>query len=425
MASEIKPNPASSAPAPAAGAADPSAEESKLPMPEETSMDLGLGSLAPIGVAMGSDAGVGSGGVGGGSSSPGRALDPEAVDQAIAKLALDRGMCTPEEIEFCQLKQRERKYAGRSLGELLVESESLTRRQVLRLKETASAAGGGGSKLPGYTMRGKLGEGATATVFKARQDSLGRDVAVKVLPKRFAANPRYVEQLYAEARMAASLNHPNLVQAFDVGSHGEHHYLVMEIVDGETVHDRILRKGMLEEEETIDIALAVARALAHAHSKGLVHRDVKPKNIIITSTGIPKLTDLGLARFTQDRAAAEAERGKSLGTPYYMSPEQVRGDVDIGPATDCYSLGASMYFMATGKTAFVGTDSDDIMRKHVEEPLTPPIRHRPDLTPGVSDMICRMMAKSPTDRYASCEEIIVELEAWKTYHAMRAAEGLR
>ncbi|MFM9957725.1 MAG: serine/threonine-protein kinase [Phycisphaerales bacterium] len=401
-------------------------------MPDETSMDLKLGSL-PSGVGAGASGGVpgssvmgggeAGGGEAGGGESGGGEPDEKAIDAAIAKLALDRGFCTSEEIEFCQLKQRERKYAGRSLAELLVESESLTRRQMTRLRETAGT-GKGGSKLPGYTMRGKLGEGATATVFKARQDSLGRDVAVKVLPKRFAANPKYVEQLYAEARMAASLNHPNLVQTFDVGSHGEHHYMVMEIVDGETVHDRIIRKGMLGEEETIDIALAVARALAHAHTKGLVHRDVKPKNIIITSTGIPKLTDLGLARFTQDRATAEAERGKSLGTPYYMSPEQVRGDVDIGPATDCYSLGASMYFMVTGKTAFVGTDSDDIMRKHVEEPLTPPIRHRADLTPGVSDMICRMMAKRPSDRYSGCEEIIVELEAWKTYHAMRAAEGL-
>ncbi len=393
-----------------------SADASKLPMPDETSMDLALGSL-PL------SAGDVPGSSDVGPAGPAPEPDRRALDLAIAKLALDRALCTAEEIEFCQLKQRERKYAGRSLAELLVESESLTRRQMLRLKDLA-ATGRVGSRLPGYTMRGKLGEGATATVFKARQDSLGRDVAVKVLPKRFAANPKYVEQLYAEARMAASLNHPNLVQAYDVGSHGDHHYMVMEIVDGETVHDRILRKGMLDEEETIDIALAVAKALAHAHAKGLVHRDVKPKNIIITSTGIPKLTDLGLARFTQDRAAAEAEKGKSLGTPYYMSPEQVRGDVDIGPATDCYSLGASMYFMVTGKTAFVGADSDDIMRRHVEEPLTPPIRHRPDLTPGVSDMICRMMAKSPHDRYASCDEIIVELEAWKTYHAMRAAERL-
>lgn len=354
---------------------------------------------------------------------PGHATDQRSADVTIARLAVDRGLCTPEEIEFCQLKQRERKYANRPLADLLVESESVTRRQMIRLKEAADG-GRTGSKLPGYTMLGKLGEGATATVFKARQDSLNRPVAVKVLPKRFAANPKYVEQLYAEARMAATLNHPNLVQAYDVGSHAEHHYFVMEIVDGETVHDRILRKGMLEEEECIDIILAVALALSHAHATGLVHRDVKPKNIIVTEGGTPKLTDLGLARFTQDRAAAEAEKGKSLGTPYYMSPEQVRGDLDIGPATDCYSLGASWYFMITGKTAFTGADSEEIMRKHVDEPLTPPIQLRPDITPGVSDMICRMMAKDPAQRYPTCADIVVELEAWKTYHAMRAAERL-
>jgi serine/threonine-protein kinase len=381
-----------------------------LPMPDDSSAPLPVDFASGAGQTWALE-----------SRDPGQATDTKAIDLTVARLAVERGLCTPEELEFCQLKQREPKYARHPLSDLLVESESLTRRQLLRLRDAATS-GRTGSKLPGYTMLGKLGEGATATVFKARQDSLNRPVAIKVLPKRFAANPRYVEQLYAEARMAASLNHPNLVQAYDVGSHGEHHYFVMEIVDGETVHDRIFRKGMLEEEESLDITLAVARALAHAHSTGLVHRDVKPKNIIVTETGLPKLTDLGLARFTQDRAAAEAEKGKSLGTPYYMSPEQVRGDVDIGPATDCYSLGASWYFMITGKTAFVGTDSDDIMRKHVEEPLAPPIMHRPDITPGISDMICKMMAKDPGKRYASCEEVIVELEAWKTYHAMRAAE---
>ncbi len=347
--------------------------------------------------------------------------DPRAVDLTLARLAVERGLCTQEEVDFCKLKQRERKYAGRLLGELLVESESLTKRQMLRLRE-AAGAGKTGSRIPGYAILGRLGEGATATVFRARQESLGREVALKVLPKRFASNERYIEQLYAEARMAASLNHPHMVEAYDVGSHGDHHYFVMEIVDGETVHDRILRLGRLDEVESLEIVLAVAKALSHAHAKGLVHRDVKPKNIIITRDGTPKLTDLGLARLLEDREAAEAEKGKSLGTPYYMSPEQVRGDLEIGPASDIYSLGASWYFMITGKTAFVGSDSDDIMQRHVHEALTPPVMVCPDITQGVSDMIVKMMQKSPAKRYASCEELVIELEAWRTYHEMRKAE---
>lgn len=347
--------------------------------------------------------------------------DSKALDLTIARLAVERGLCTPEEIEFCELKQRERRFSSRTLADLLVESESLTRRQMLRLRQSA-ATGRTGTRIPGYTMLGKLGEGATASVFKARQESLGREVAVKVLPRRFAGNPKYVEQLYAEARMAASLNHPNIVNAYEVGSHGEYHYFVMEIVDGETVHDRIIRLGRIPEEESIDIILSVARAISHAHARGLVHRDVKPKNMILTPGGVTKLTDLGLARLTEDRAAAEAEQGKSLGTPYYMSPEQVRGDIDIGPASDIYSLGASWYFMITGHTAFTGTDSDDIMRRHVSETLLPPTHHVTSITPGVSDAIVKMMAKDPAKRYANCEEIIVELEAWKTYHEMRRAE---
>lgn len=377
-------------------------------------MDLGA-------VAASLPPGGGAGGGGGSASASAASVDARALDQTLARLAVERGLCTAEELDFCRLKQREPRYSVRSLADLLVESESVTRRQMMRLKQQASS-GKSGTKLPGYTMIGKLGEGATASVFKARQESLGRMVAVKVLPKRFASNPRYVEQLYAEARMAASLNHPNIVNAFEVGSHGEYHYFVMEIVEGETVHERILSKGMLDEEESLDIVLAVARALSHAHAKGLVHRDVKPKNIIVTEGGVPKLTDLGLARLAMDRATAEAEKGKSLGTPYYMSPEQVRGDVDIGPATDVYSLGASWYFMITGKTAFTGSDSDDIMRRHVEEALVPPVEVRGNITPGVSDVIVKMMAKDPGRRYSSCDELIVELEAWKTYHAMRRAE---
>lgn len=383
------------------------AESSRLPMPDSTS--VGVGALT---------AGITD------PSSPGAADSPpdaRALDETIARLAVDRGLCSPDELEFCRQKQKERRYASRSLGELLIESESLTKRQFMRLRDSATS-GKTGTRIPGYSLQGKLGEGATATVFRGRQENLDRPVAVKVLPRRFAGNPRYVEQLYAEARMAASLNHPNMVEAYDVGSYGEYHYFVMEIVDGETVHDRILRLGRIEETETIEIILAVAKALRHAHEKGLVHRDVKPKNIMVTKAGIPKLTDLGLARLVEDRETAEAEKGKSLGTPYYMSPEQVRGDIEIGPASDIYSLGASWYFMVTGKTAFTGADSDEIMRKHVTEPLVPPSQVCPDITPGVSDMIVKMMEKEPSRRYRSCEEVVIELEAWRTYHEMRKAE---
>src|SRR4030095_16076442 len=140
--------------------------------------------------------------------------------------------------------------------------------------------------------------------------------------KKSSPNPQCIERFYAEGRAAAQLNHPNIVQAYDVGKAGEYHYFVMEYVDGRTVYDDIVKHKRFGEGEALDIAIQTAEALQHAHDRGLIHRDVKPKNIMITQEGVAKLADMGLARAMSDKEAAEAEQGKAFGTPYYISPEQ-------------------------------------------------------------------------------------------------------
>lgn len=266
-------------------------------------------------------------------------------------------------------------------------------------------------QIPGYRLLGRLGAGAMATVYKAQQLSLNRIVAVKVLPKKFSQMPRFVERFYAEGRAAAKLNHPNIVAALDVGRHADTHYFIMEYVEGYTVYERLVKEGPYAEADALDVVIQIAKALDHAHQAGLMHRDVKPKNILITKKGVAKLADMGLARAVSDREAAEAEAGKALGTPYYIAPEQIRGDMDVDYRADIYSFGATLYHMVTGKAPFEGPDTAAVLQKHLREPLVPPDHVNPALTNGISEVVELCMAKDPAKRYATTADLIEDLQA--------------
>ncbi|HLP83649.1 MAG TPA: serine/threonine-protein kinase, partial [Phycisphaerales bacterium] len=212
---------------------------------------------------------------------------------------------------------------------------------------------------------------------------------------------------------AAQLNHPNIVQAYDVGKAGELYYFVMEFVDGSTVYDEIAKRKRVSEDDAVQVVIQVAEALQHAHEKGLIHRDVKPKNVMITRDGVVKLADMGLARAISDREMAEAEQGKAFGTPYYISPEQIRGEVNIGPPADIYSLGATLYHMVTGQVPFDGKNPSSVMHKHLKADLVPPDHVYPKLSAGLSEVIEMMMAKDPKARYQSCKDLLIDLRAVK------------
>ncbi len=334
------------------------------------------------------------------------------VDTIIGKIVVDQGLATSEEVQQCieQARLLIQENNQRSLAELLVANDYITKRQLERLRAQVEAERSG-QQIPGYKVLGKLGAGAMATVFKARQLSLDRLVAIKVLPRKFSTNPQFIERFYAEGRAAAQLNHPNIVQAYDVGNTGEYHYFVMEYVDGRTVYDDIVKHKRYSEADAIDIVIQIAEALEHAHSKGLIHRDVKPKNIMITREGVAKLADMGLARAISDKEAAEAEAGKAFGTPYYISPEQIRGELKIGPPADIYSLGATLYHMVTGNVPFDGKSPSAVMHKHLKAELVPPDHVNPRLSAGISEVIEMMMAKSAKDRYLHCRDLLVDLRA--------------
>ena len=345
----------------------------------------------------------------------GRTKYPNNIDTFIGRLVVDQGLATPEEVQLCLEQARsntadEQPQSQLSLAEILITNDFITKRQAERMKQMAEAERSG-QQIPGYKLLGKLGAGAMATVYKGRQLSLDRLVAIKVLPRKLSQSTQFIERFYQEGRAAAQLNHPNIVQAYDVGKAGDYHYFVMEFVDGRTVYDDIIKHKRYNEAEALDIVIQMAGALAHAHERGLIHRDVKPKNMMITREGVAKLADMGLARAMSDKDAAEAEQGKAFGTPYYISPEQIRGEMNITPAADIYSLGATLYHMLTGNVPFDGKSPTDVMHKHLREQLVPPDQVNRRLSSGVAESIEMMMAKDPKRRYQSCKDLLVDLKA--------------
>ncbi|MHC4499033.1 MAG: serine/threonine protein kinase [Planctomycetota bacterium] len=339
-------------------------------------------------------------------------VNETSYDTMFGRMALDQGLCTDDELNHSieELKDR-RKVNPAMLRDLMVELGYITDSQAERLKVTIKESKAAVHQIPGYKILGKLGAGAMAIVYKAKQLSLNRAVAIKILPQRFSENPEYVERFYREGQAAAMLNHNNIVQAYDVGEAGGYHYFVMEYVEGKTLYNDLSAGKFFSEDEALDIVIQIAHALAHAHARGLIHRDVKPKNIMIDPAGVAKLADMGLARETADIETAETEAGKAYGTPYYIAPEQIRGKVDIDGRADIYGLGATFYHMVTGRVPFMADDPTDVMKKHLREQLIPPDHINTSLSAGVSETIEVMMAKRKEDRYNNVEELLVDLEA--------------
>jgi hypothetical protein len=271
-----------------------------------------------------------------------------------------------------------------------------------------------------YELLDRVGEGAMGTVYKARQRSMDRIVAVKVLKPVLARNAEYVERFWREARAAARLSHPNIVLAIDAGEDQGFYYFAMEYVEGHTV-GLLLKAGPLEETPALRIALQVAQALEYAWThERIVHRDIKPGNLIITPNGTAKLADLGLAH-EADLAGEDVstEGGKILGTPSYMSPEQIRrAELDV--RSDLYSLGASLFHMVTGRPPFEGADTKAVLAQHLFEPPPDPRKVCPGLSEGVARIILRLLAKDRGERYPAAQALVADIEAHLEAPAPRA-----
>lgn len=257
-----------------------------------------------------------------------------------------------------------------------------------------------------YEVESRLGEGGMATVFGGSDRLLGRKVAIKVLARQYAKDRTAVERFRREAQAAAGLNHPNVVSVFDTGSDDGVHYIVMEQVQGRTLADVVRNEGALPPSRAADIAVGVCRALTSAHEKRMVHRDVKPGNVLLTPEGGVKVADFGIARVASvDTLTAT---GSVMGTASYLSPEQARGG-SIDARSDIYSLGCVLYEMLTGKPPFDGETPLSIAYKHVEEQPVPPSSLNPAVPPELEAVVEKAMAKDPDDRYGSAAEMARDL----------------
>ncbi len=332
------------------------------------------------------------------------------VDSILGKLVVEKQFCTDSEVRECWdvIKNLARQDKPHSLADALLAQGYVTKSQLDRVVKAIDDARPT-HRIPGFQILEKLGSGAMATVFKARQLSLDRTVAIKVLPKRLSENPEYVVRFYKEGKAAAKLNHRNIVQAIDVGEAGGYHYFVMEYVKGKTVYDDLSKNKAYSETDALDIIIQIAEALEHAHARGLIHRDVKPKNVMITEDGVAKLADMGLAREAADKEAAQMEAGRAYGTPYYISPEQIRGELDIDFRADIYSLGGMFYHMVTGQVPFEASTPSAVMHKHLKEQLVPPDHINSSLSVGVAEVIEVMMAKNREERYGSVKLLLEDL----------------
>jgi tRNA A-37 threonylcarbamoyl transferase component Bud32 len=249
-----------------------------------------------------------------------------------------------------------------------------------------------------YEVDKPLGRGGMAQVFRGTDRVLGRTVAIKVLDQKHRNDAKFVTRFRREAQAAAGINHPNVVSVFDTGSEDGLHYIVMEYVDGETLDDVLAREKVLPPERVVAIAEPVARALEAAHQKGMVHRDVKPGNIMLDRSGTVKVVDFGIARAAADDTLTQT--GIVLGTAAYLSPEQAQG-VAVDPRSDVYSLGCVLYEMLTGRKPFTGDSALAIAYKHVREDPTPPSQVNPDIPPELEAVVTTAMAKDPAQRFPS------------------------
>jgi len=256
-----------------------------------------------------------------------------------------------------------------------------------------------------YEILEKIGSGGMSVVYKAKCHTLNRLVAIKVLKEEFASDENFVSKFKMEAQAAARLSHPNIVNVYDVVDEENLHYIVMELIEGITLKNYIEKKELLDSKEAIGIAIQVAQGIAAAHEQHIIHRDIKPQNMIISKDGKVKVADFGIARAVSSQTVNSSA---AVGSVHYISPEQARGGY-CDERSDIYSFGITLYEMVTGRVPFEGDNTVAVALAHLEDPVVPPGDYNPQVYPGLEDIILKCTKKKPDRRYGSMEEVIHDL----------------
>ncbi|MCL4728909.1 MAG: protein kinase [Planctomycetes bacterium] len=346
---------------------------------------------------------------------PAEVEPPPPVGESTARVSFGQAavmlkLVTPPQIQECVNVQRALLQKGQRvplLGQILLQRGYLDKAGVERIKSYQQMYQIS-DKIPGYKLMEKLGQGAMGTVYKARQLRMERWVAIKVLQPELAANPTIKARFLQEARASARLNHPNVITGIDAGEVNGLCYFAMEFVEGKTLQQLVKERGAMDERQALEAIVQVGKALEHAEKHSLVHRDVKPDNIMVTRDRSVKLLDLGLAKVRAAEDSGSA-KGMAVGTPNYISPEQAMGRQDIDSRSDIYSLGVTLYFALTARVPFEGPP-EVVMYRHIHEPPPHPKNFRPDISDATATLIFNMMAKRPEDRPASANQLVSDME---------------
>jgi len=335
------------------------------------------------------------------------------------EVALAMGLVTPQQLEEGLKRQQELRGGGAKsrLGETFILMKLLSVEQVREVlsEQRKWRQFDANQKLPAeqlgeYKLTRRIGEGGMGIVFEAKNVLTGQTVALKVLRKGLGVDHTYIERFQRELSAAGKLAHPNLVATLDCGLMKGVQYLAMEFIEGETLKTAMALDGKVEEKRALAIARDVAKALAHAHKAGYIHRDVKPENVLLARDGTVKLADLGLAKSVYGDSQL-TKTGEVVGTPYYISPEQALGEKNIDARADLYALGATLYHALTGHLPFQAGTPLDVMLLHIKAKLPNPRDLNPALSDAAVQIVTRLLAKAPEDRYANAELLAADLDA--------------
>jgi serine/threonine protein kinase len=312
----------------------------------------------------------------------------------------------PEQLDDVARQTGGKQLDARTLAQKLLQAGSLTPYQVNQLLQ------GKGQELVlgSYLVLERLGEGGMGQVFKARHQGLGRVVALKLIHKERLGNPQAVKRFQREMQVAGKLNHPNIVLGYDADQIGNTHFFTMEFVEGTDLNKLVKEKGRLPVQEACDYIRQAALGLQHAHERGLVHRDIKPHNLLLAKNGTVKILDMGLARMQADEDTSTlTKEGSVVGTLDYVSPEQAMNSHKVDIRADLYSLGCTFYFLLTGQVPFPGGTAMEKLSNHAFHIPTPVEQLRPDIPPGVAAIVRKLMSKKPEERFQTPAELAVVL----------------
>ncbi len=339
--------------------------------------------------------------------------------------ALASGLVTDDQLRLA-VAQIIQKNAGRNVQTIDIPDKKLASQLVKMKVITAYQAdqlmsGRKKLKLGAYLITDWIGQGGMGQVFKAVHEMLGRESAIKVLPLH-KNTPDSIANFRREIRAQAKLDHTNLVRAFDAGEDGNVHYLVVEYIPGTDLRRLVRTKGKLTVQQSANIVKQAAEGLAHAHDRDLIHRDVKPGNILVTPDGVAKVSDLGLAFYVND--TNDPRIGKIVGTADYLSPEQIKTPTEVTTVSDIYSLGCTLYYSITGKVPFPGGTPKSKARRHLEETPWHPRRFNEEVSDEFVDLIGDMMEKCPAERIQTMEEVAERLAPWASEDSLLLNEEM-